>query len=341
MGTNQGIPAIIDKTVDPAGRQFVDRELAGKRREIEAGIPFVDMRQDPLASQPQDHWVYVFNTVDRKFERSRSGFGPIFIQPCPKDRRYVLGMAPIPALLTTRDERKDTFEAILVGQYGERFAADLVNPQNLTIDMWARVDPKAPHAYINADGGDDLGRRGVFWTTKVYCEHCSAPIRYDRIDIEVKASVRYCARCHEPFSPKPGDDELRKSNELLRAFCQSRVEACGRIAADPRSPEVIGPEDHWCADYLQVSPPWHTHMSVPAICEDCGGPIKGDPMFHKNDDLGVICVRHGQEGWKKAVSSGVKKREDVPPEFIWWEAESGADAPVKRGPGRPPKNQEE
>ncbi len=331
-----GTQAIIDKVVDPAGRQFVDRELAEKKRGIEAGIPFIDMRMDPLASQPQDHWVYVFNTVDRQFERTRSQFQRIIIQACPKDQRYILAMPPIPALLTTRDERKDTFEAIIVGQYGERFAADLINPQNLTTDMWARVDPKAPHAYINADGGDDLGRRGVFWTTKVYCENCNAPVSHERTDIEMKGSVRHCARCHEPFRPKPGEDELRKSNELVRAFCQSRIEACGRIASDPRSAEVIGPEDHWCADHLQVSPVWHTHMAVPSICEDCGGPIKGDPMFHKNEDLGVICVRHGQEGWKKAVSSGVKRYEEVPEEFVWRAEE--ADKPRR---GRPPKEDKE
>jgi hypothetical protein len=258
---------------------------------------------------------------------------------CPKDEKYVLAMR-IPAVLSWRDERKDTFEIVINAEYGERFATDLINPQNLTADMWSRVDPKAPHAYINADGGDDLGRRGVFWTSRVYCENCSAPIKFIATDIETRASVEYCAKCHEPFRAKPGDDELRKSGELVRSFCQSRVEACGRIAADPRSPEIIGPEDHWCAEHLQVSPTWHTHMAVPSICEDCGGPIKGDPMFHKNDELGVICVRKGQEGWKKAVSSGVKRYEEVPEEYLWREAGTEAETPVKRGPGRPPKTSE-
>jgi hypothetical protein len=344
-----GIPAVIEKTMDSSARQLADKELAGKRRELEPTPYFVDLSQHPWASQRPAYWVYIYNTVDRKFERTRPPHFPnIVIPPCPKEQRYILAMR-VPAVMNTRDERKDTFEIVINADYGARFAADLVNPQNLTAEMWSRVDPKAPHAYINADGGDDLGRRGVFWTTKVYCENCNALVTVIATDIEMRIEsipgegsrpVEYCVKCHKPFHAKPGDDELRKSSELVRAFCQSRIEACGRIAADPRSPEIIGPEDHWCADHLQVSPQWHTHMAVPSICEDCGGPLKGDPMFHKNDELGVICVRHGQEGWKKAVASGVKRYEEVPEEFVWREVAGGEEAPIKRGPGRPPKIQD-
>jgi hypothetical protein len=229
-------------------------DLHGKAGGSDLGPALIDLSQHPWANRKPDYFIYVYNTVDREYHVARPPFFPdIRIDRCPKNEKYALVMK-IPNIMNVRDRNVDTGEPIINPQYGERFAMDVINPQNIGIDMWAQ--PSDSQKWVDG-GSDDLSLRGVFWTK----------------------------------NNPPTDEELRKCKTRLEAFYRARIERANRIASDPRIPrEEITPEDHAACDYFQISPGWHNLMQMPVSCENCGEQIKEGVPFHVHPVLG-ICVR--------------------------------------------------
>ena len=275
--------------------------LLNKMAQASPPPALIDLSQHPWANRKADYYLYLYNTVDREFVVHRPPYFPsIRIAACPKDKPYVMAMK-IPNLVNTRDINIETGEPRIDPQYGERFAMDIINPQNLGVDMWAQ--PSDDQRWI--DGGtDDLSLRGVFWTK------------------------------NDP----PTDDELGRCRARLEKFYQAMVDRANRIAQDPQQPrQDITPECHTAADYFRLSPGWHLHMQSPTFCPNCGESIREGIDFHMSQAFGVCVIDWKgavSAGIKKREDVPIEKRwwED--------EGEVGEGGEVKRGPGRPRKNPE-
>ena len=78
-------------------------------------------------------------------------------------------------------------------------------------------------------------------------------------------------------------------------------------------------------DFFGEQREYHKTMAATKVCPNCGESIKSGVAYHKNVELGIICVLD----WRKCVDAGVKSKADVPDTLRWWSDEE------KRGPGRP------
>ena len=142
-------------------------------------------------------------------------------------------------------------------------------------------------------GGDDLSVRGVFWTRN-----------------EV-----------------PTAEELGKARSRMENHYRGLVRQAEQMAADPKRAGEIGEEHHHAADYLRVNATWHMRTVLGEPCPNCGDMVNPGIAFHMSSS-GMRCILD----WKRAVSAGAAKKDEVPEELRWWEEE-----PEHRGPGRPRK----
>jgi hypothetical protein len=277
-------------------------------------VRMTNFKGNPYVDRRPDYWIHVFNISRQKFlVRRPPAFPVIEIPACPNDKPYI-EVLRIPNIVNEKSLNalaSGGSEVQVTPIFGERFAMDIINPANEGADMWQEMGT----SWIDS-GGDDLSRRGVFWT----------------------------------LNEEPTGEELRKARVWMERHYRKLIKDAEELSKRNRPGDII-PEAHLAADHFKLSLAWHTDAEVPASCPNCGEPIKEGIAFHSSN--GILCVID----WKRAVASGVKKRDDVPQEKRWWigpdtvverqlpgqsEEEFQASivetpAPVRRGPGRPRK----
>jgi hypothetical protein len=253
--------------------------------------------QDRNYNREPDYWLYVFNISTRTFVRHRPpDFPNITLRACPAGQPYVLA-ARVRDTINYKVKDVGTGQTSLMSISGERWATDLINPANLGNQMWTEVSN--PEMDLLHGGGDDLSRRGVFWSRN-----------------EV-----------------PTPEELARSRTLMERHYRLLVEQAEELAGDPKTRREIGAEHHLAAEYLHMNSSWHVRTAVQEACPNCGEPVNPGIAYHPSA-VGGVCVLD----WKRAVSAGVKTKAEVPEDQRWWkeEPEPPAPEPLASGPLRPP-----
>jgi hypothetical protein len=127
----------------------------------------------------------------------------------------------------------------------------------------------------------------------------------------------------------PTEDELNKAENRRVAFYKDIFERMnGLFRSDPKkAQEELGLDHHLAAEMFGIDVDWHRVTTPKVECPNCGEKIKEGIAFHYTN--GQRCVLD----WEKSYLAGAVKKEDVPEQFHWW----NDDEPVRRGPGRPPK----
>jgi cytochrome c1 len=131
----------------------------------------------------------------------------------------------------------------------------------------------------------------------------------------------------------PTEEELDRAEKRREAYYRFRLnEADGLERSNPRQLQhILQLDHHMAADFFAVEANWHRAPSQKVDCPNCGGKIPAGVAFHY--DNGRACILD----WERSWLAGAVKKDDVPEPKRWWSEEE----PVKRGPGRPPKVEQE
>lgn len=271
--------------------------------------------RDPNYNRRPDYWINVFNITPVEHKRNRPK--EIVLRGCQKGQLWVISFR-VPNIKNYAWTNACTLQPEFASIRGERFATDLLNPANLSENIWVPIgtgDMDLMHG-----NGEDLTRRGFFWELRQksdgYCQSCDD-------------GMKVC-----PVHDVPSAEALRKTKDKLEIHYDMMVKLGERLANDPKTAIEIGEEHHRAAEYLNINTTWHRRTVIQNACPNCGEPINPGIAYHMSS-MGPCIL-----DWQKAVAAGMKKREDVPNELRWWSNDTASE-PEKRGPGRPRKVEEQ
>lgn len=130
----------------------------------------------------------------------------------------------------------------------------------------------------------------------------------------------------------PTEEELAKAEQRRVKYYRACFEEANTLhrSSPGKLQDVLGIDHHLAAEMFGEDTEWHRAVGPKVICPNCGEKIKEGLAFHFVN--GMICVLN----WERAWLANAVKKENVPEPMRWWD-----DGAVKRGPGRPPKVQEE
>ncbi len=252
---------------------------------------FRQLRDDANLMRKPEYYVYVFNISPRSFTvRRPPSFPMINLEGCSAGQPYrCVARIPHPVVeVSVVDDRP-----LITGISGKRFATDILNPANLTEDIWREIQA-APDDPMSNDPlhpaiSNDLTRRGLFWSL------------------------------HEI----PTEDELQRARAKMERYYRALLSQGDSLSRTPQGMKDILLEHHLAADYFAVNTPWHQAAPQrPDICENCGEQVKSSVAYHINS-AGMKCIRD----WTRAYEAGVVKHGDIPAHILkQWEDEKKAKA---------------
>lgn len=221
---------------------------------------------DPDANRPPDYFVNIFSINPMEHVRYRPPDFPIIrLKACPKGKPYEL-VFRIPNVVRSKWQSPETGEILTKGDYGERWATDLLNPGNLSFDPWQNTEGTPMDQVFG--GSEDLIRRGVFWTR----------------------------------SAEPSAEDLQRARTRMERHFKAEVAKADQLARTPESMKDISAEMHVAAEYLGISSAWHTVTVVPEPCPNCGEPVKRGVAYHASL-TGSVCVIDWQRTVEAGIKS--------------------------------------
>ena len=264
--------------------------------------------QEYLYSRKPDFWVYIYNVSEQSFDVFRP---PLFanVHIPGRDQKskvpYVIA-ARLPQPLLTPQGSVDSDELSTNLMDTRRVVMDMINPDNLGLDQDAVIN-------IPTNVGNDLGKKGVFWSLNGPGASKIDPTRLEEpTDAEIKRAVSRMEKHYNFLLEKARAVETSNPKELI---------------------EMLTPEHHAAADYFGVETSWHGKRSRPADCPNCGDRIKAGVAFHKTEE-GTLCIID----WKRAVASGVRtKQQAIDAGAPGFEVPSPAPSAVPSGNSIPTK----
>jgi hypothetical protein len=252
---------------------------------------------DPSMTRPPEYYVYLYTISKREFTVYRAPLiRSLIIPACGPTERYRLVTRlsqPFPQP-DTDPKNGDVIVHDRGKSHDARYIAqDICNPDNMTLDQNAYV---GMNDRLVSGYGTNLSAQGVFWS----------------------------------LSNPPAEEEIKAAERRREIYYGKLWEQANMLAAaDPKALAVALTQDHhMAAEYFGREASWHQILRPMADCPNCGEKIKPGIAFHKNQELGIICVIDPGRARAAGVLVGtatVSKEEPV------------TEAPVKRGPGRPRK----
>src|ERR1022692_2150701 len=108
-----------------------------------------------------DYYVYLYSITTETFEINRAPYLPkLMIKGKPKDKEYVC-VATFPSPIVMRSPNIDSGEVEFKPASAQRFAMDICNPDNLTLDQ----NQNTSAAGVDSSAGtNNIGKRGIFWS---------------------------------------------------------------------------------------------------------------------------------------------------------------------------------
>lgn len=257
---------------------------------------------DPSMSRPPEYYIYLYTISKREFTVLRAPLIRSLIIPAclPTERfRLVTRLSqPFP-----QPDINPVNGDVIVHDRGKShdaryIAQDICNPDNLTLDQDAYIGMS--DRFVSGYG-TNLSAQGVFWS----------------------------------LSNPPSEEEIKAAERRREIYYGKLWEQANMLSAsDPKALAVALTQDHhMAAEYFGRETSWHQVLRPMADCPNCGEKIRPGIAFHKNQELGVICIIDPE----RAAKAGVKIPVAEPSAF---EAEQfdKPQQPVKRGPGRPRKD---
>lgn len=132
----------------------------------------------------------------------------------------------------------------------------------------------------------------------------------------------------------PSQQEIAQATATFIIECKSLL-AQGNQFANANQLTEINETHRRAAQYLKQKVDWDKALSKMVDCIGCGEPVKSGAIVHACA-TGVLCVQPGM--WDKAISSGMKKLADAPPEVqkAHGYVEKAAPVPQITGQTQPP-----
>lgn len=257
------------------------KEAYSKQQTLEANIStWYDPTIDINLLREPKRFVHIYTVSKRDFFIQRPPLFPGLKVPACAASDRYRKVASIPDPFNQAVQDVNNGRMVGTAHDGLRVAIDLVNPNNITTNFDWEVPVEALNL-IATGHGCDLSQQGVFISL-------SDPPQEIQI---TKAEAK-----------------RRKYYEFLRTTIDQQTEKDALTL-------VAGNIDfHLMADFFGLTYPWHKVMTAFVTCANCQERVPEGAAFHKLGDS--ICVLD----WKKAVSAGIKKKEDVPEDHIWWDS---------------------
>jgi hypothetical protein len=148
----------------------------------------------------------------------------------------------------------------------------------------------------------------------------------NQVDYSTNLLVRGLFFIVRPYDPvngnmddKPTEEEAKSAEDRLRErYTQlTRLYQTTNSSAPARLPLILNEEMIDALNFAGLKTPHNTALEAKTECPTCGEVIKAGLKFHRSESLGVICIEPSETGWRAAVASGIKSKEDVPEEFRW------------------------
>ena len=274
------------------------RDDLSTKMSIANNVDFEFMSTNYQLNKAPDYYIYLYNLSEvnmgdgTSFLVSRPPLIRMFkIKSKPKTPgvRYLLATR-LPQPMSVPKGNVDSNEVDIVPQDARRFAMDIINPDNWGIRQDA-------HIANPSSIGNDLGKKGVFWsyngpgaTTDAYGEKR----KYIIVD----------GQRLEVFET-PQEDELKQAEERLSAFYKYKLEEADAMAIS--KPADLGtfltPEHHAACDHFGEDRSWHGKRQKTDFCVICGEKMRAGAAFHKTEE-GILCVND----WDRAIKAGAKTR---------------------------------
>lgn len=244
-----------------------------------------------------DYFVYIYNMSqinignDTSFIVSRPPLMREFrILRLDKQKNrgaeYVLA-TKLPQPLLIPKGNVDSNEIDIVPQDVRRFAMDIINPDNLTIDQDAFIDKVTGQ-------GNNLGAKGVFWSLNGPGATKGGTIRTLRIQGK-----------DTPVFEEPQPQEIAAARTRMESGYRRALEEADAVAISQPADlgKFLTPEHHAACEYYGEDRSWHGKKARTDFCNICGEKMRAGASFHKTED-GVLCINN----WDGAIKAGVKTR---------------------------------
>jgi hypothetical protein len=245
---------------------------------------------DPSQMRKPEYFVYIYSVVDprpagKKLIRALPPLVPVLeiAELKPGEQYTLVTTIGHPVMQPCMKENGDRYVEY---HDARRIAMDIVNPDNLSLNQDAKVDPARLYSE-----GNDYGKLGVFWSL------------------------------HNP----PLAEEVEKAIARKEAYYRSRLDQARLVeSSDPKALYAyITTTDHIAADYFGEQHSWHQKRVKKEACPNCGEEINPGAKFHVSQAMGgIICVLD----WRAAVNAGVKKLRDVPEDKRWESSSRSGEA---------------
>lgn len=271
------------------------RDDLSRAQQVANNINFEFVATGYMLNKEPDYFVYLYNMSkvnignETSFVVSRPPLMREFrIKRCPDRNDYVLA-TKLPQPLLIPKGNVDSNEIDIVPQDVRRFATDIVNPDNLTIDQGAFIDPTK----ITGQG-NNLGVKGVFWSLN----GPGATLGGQRKSIRVAGK-------DIPVFEEPTKEELSAARERMEKNYRRQLEEADAVAVSQPADlgKFLTPEHHAACEYYGEDRSWHGKKARTDFCPICGEKMRSGASFHKTED-GVLCINN----WDGAIKAGVKTR---------------------------------
>src|ERR1700691_2545377 len=238
----------MEATAHAVGNTNINTGLAASLSKAN-NIDWAFTTADYLLNGAPDFYVYVFNIAKQEYHVSRPPLLKDMTIPARKEgQKYALATRlPSPMLLPKGNVDSNQIDINAIDT--RRFAMDLINPDNLTIDQ----DAVITGAITNQ--GSNLGKLGVFWFLNI--EPSAAEL--ERATVRLEANYRFLL-------------------EEIKAIEVSQPAAVS---------SVLSPTHHAAAEYFHETFTWHSKSIHKESCPRCGMPANVGAPFHALDGGGL------------------------------------------------------
>lgn len=231
-----------------------------------------------------DGFVYIFSISRRSFI-SLHPLVRVGVKACKEGERWNL-VAKLPDPFQQADIEPFNGYVRAVAFDARKVAQDYCWPDNTSLDQDLDIAGESI--------GNNLTKQGVFWVVAAECT-------FD-----------------ESGNPIPPESAIVRAEKRVERYYRNLMEEARALEiSNPKELEAKLNIDHrLAADYFGETPSWHKRQTKAVTCRSCGE-TKPDQLMHKNS-MGFLCIDPSVEGWKMAVNTGMKKKEEVPEDFQWW-----------------------
>ena len=205
---------------------------------------------DYMMNRAPDFYVYLFNVAKQEYKVSRLPILREMTIPARKEGEKYAVVTKLPSPFKIPKGNVDSNDIDIVVLDGRRFAMDLINPDNLSLDQDAVITG-------SFSKGNDLGKLGVFWSLSA-----------------------------EPTA----QELERAKARLEKHYRSILEEARAVEASNPSKLfEILTPAHHAAADYYHETFNWHKKEVHKENCPRCGAPANVGAPFHALEG-GGLCV---------------------------------------------------